>query len=89
MKKYITEFIGTFFLVLTIGMAVNRWCGCNGAPGNWFSINGNDFCRGHISGGHYNPAVTLAVLMKGKITLRMLWLISDSQLVGSLWWLRY
>src|SRR5882672_8962027 len=70
MRKYITEFIGTFFLVFTIGMVVfggNR----DFAPlavGSALMVM--VFAGGHISGAHYNPAVTLAVLLRGKISLR-------------------
>jgi len=67
MKKLITEFIGTFFLVLTIGMVVT------GGKGDFAPIAIGSvlmvmiFAGGHISGAHYNPAVTLAVLVRGKI----------------------
>lgn len=67
MKKLITEFIGTFFLVLTIGMVVI------GGKGDFAPIAIGSvlmvmiFAGGHISGAHYNPAVTLAVLVRGKI----------------------
>ncbi len=67
MKKLITEFIGTFFLVLTIGMVVI------GGKGDYAPIAIGSvlmvmiFAGGHISGAHYNPAVTLAVLVRGKI----------------------
>lgn len=60
MKKYITEFIGTFFLVLIAVMT--------GEPyliGSVLMVM--VFAGGHISGAHYNPAVTLAVLLRGKI----------------------
>ena len=70
MKKFMTEFIGTFFLVLTIGLTV--------IPGNAGVIAplaigsvlmALVYAGGHISGAHYNPAVTLAVLMRGKCAL--------------------
>jgi aquaporin Z len=69
MRKYVTEFIGTFFLVFTIGMVVI------GGKGDFAPLAIGSilmvmiFAGGHISGGHYNPAVTLAVLLRGKITL--------------------
>ncbi|HRH50213.1 MAG TPA: aquaporin [Panacibacter sp.] len=69
MKKLITEFIGTFFLVLTIGMVVI------GGKGDFAPIAIGSvlmvmiFAGGHISGAHYNPAVTLAVLVRGKISI--------------------
>lgn len=65
MKKYIVEFIGTFFLVFTVGMSVR-----SGAPLAPLAIGSAlmvmIFAGGHISGGHFNPAVTLAVTLRGK-----------------------
>ncbi len=65
MKKYIVEFIGTFFLVFTVGMAVH-----SGSPLAPLAIGAvlavMIFAGGHISGGHFNPAVTLAVWIRGK-----------------------
>jgi aquaporin Z len=68
MNKYITEAIGTFFLVLTVGCTVIG--GGTGvipplAIGSALMIM--IFAGGHISGGHYNPAVTLGVLLRGRI----------------------
>jgi aquaporin Z len=67
MNKYVMEFIGTFFLVLTIGMSVVA--GGSGvipplAIGSVLMVM--IFAGGHISGGHYNPAVTLGVWMRGR-----------------------
>ena len=65
MKKYLVEFIGTFFLVFTVGMTVR-----GGAPLAPIAIGASlmvmVFAGGHISGGHYNPAVTLGVFLRGK-----------------------
>lgn len=67
MNKYITEFIGTFFLVLTIGCTV-----IPGAPGViaplaiGAALMVMIFAGGHVSGAHYNPAVTLAVFVRGR-----------------------
>ena len=67
MKKYIVEFIGTFFLVSTVGNTV-----INGGPGVIPPLAIGSilmvmiFAGGHISGGHFNPAVTLAVWLRGK-----------------------
>ncbi len=70
MSKYLVEFIGTFFLVFTVGMAVIEPGAGTLAPlaiGSVLMVM--VFAGGHISGAHYNPAVTLAVLMRGKTTV--------------------
>jgi aquaporin Z len=68
MKKYLVEFIGTFFLVLTVGMTVLS----PGDAGNLAPLAIGSalmimvYAGGHISGGHYNPAVTVAVWLRGR-----------------------
>lgn len=66
MKSLLTEFIGTFFLVLTIGLCVAG--GTEFAP---LAIGGvlmvMVYMGGHISGAHYNPAVSLALVMRGAL----------------------
>jgi aquaporin Z len=66
MRNYVTEFVGTFFLVLTVGLTV-----LSGSPLAPLAIGSSlmimVYMGGHISGGHYNPAVSLAVLLRGKI----------------------
>lgn len=67
MKKYLVEFIGTFFLVFTVGMTVIKPGVGDLAPlaiGSALMIM--VYAGGHISGGHYNPAVTLAVWLRGR-----------------------
>ena len=68
MGKYLTEFIGTFFLVLTIGC-----CVVGGAVPAPLAIGAAlmvmVFAGGHVSGAHYNPAVTLAVTMRGRCSI--------------------
>jgi len=69
MKKYLVEFIGTFFLVFTVGMAVRS--GAALAPlAIGASLMVMIFAGGHVSGGHFNPAVTLAVFLRGKCPAR-------------------
>lgn len=66
--KYIVEFIGAFFLVLTVGMTVVE----PGAAGAMAPLAIGSalmvmvYAGGHVSGGHYNPSVTLAVVIRGK-----------------------
>ena len=68
MTKYLVEFIGTLFLVATIGFTVLK----PGDAGNLAPLAIGSalmvmvFAGGHISGAHYNPAVTLAVFLRGK-----------------------
>lgn len=69
-RKLVAEFVGTFFLVLTVGMAVidpgaGDFAGL--AIGTVLAVM--IFATGHISGGHLNPAVTLGVLLRGKINV--------------------
>ncbi len=67
MRKYLTEFIGTFFLVLTVGMtAINPDAGVMGALAIGSALMIMVYAGGHVSGGHYNPAVTLAVWLRGR-----------------------
>src|SRR5258708_6512329 len=70
MKKLIVEFIGTFFLVLTIGMAVITPGAGSLAPIAIGSVlMAMVYAGGHISGAHYNPAVTLAIALRGKVKM--------------------
>lgn len=62
MNKYIVEFIGTFFLVLTIGLSAPALAPL--AIGSMLMVM--VYAGGHISGAHYNPAVTLAAVIRGR-----------------------
>jgi aquaporin Z len=70
---YVIEYIGTFFLVLQVTLAVF------GAGADPFGSAGLGigtmlavmvYMGGHISGGHYNPAVTLGCLLSSQITVQ-------------------
>src|SRR2546427_2000125 len=65
-RKYVVEFIGAFFLTFAVGVAV--------LSGSVFTplaagatLMVMIYAGGHISGGHYNPAVTLAVVGRGRV----------------------
>lgn len=83
--KYIYEFIGTFFLMLTVGMTVIN----TNHPEFWAPLAIGSalavmiFAGGHVSGGHYNPAVSLAVFLRKKLSFEnmiMYWVV---QLAGA------
>jgi aquaporin Z len=66
--RLLTEFIGTFFLVLIIALCVTQSVAL--APvAIGLGLTVLVYMGGHISGAHYNPAVTFAVFLRGKIEL--------------------
>ena len=85
MRKYLTECIGTFFLVLTVGLTTQQGPGVAAfaplAIGTSLMIM--VYMGGHISGGHYNPSVTLAVYLRGKLPAREVLPYWIAQLVGA------
>ncbi len=67
MKKIIAEFIGTFFLVLTVGCTViPNATGVIAPLAIGAALMIMVYAGGHVSGGHFNPAVTLAVFVRGR-----------------------
>ncbi len=84
MRKYVTEFIGTFFFVLIIGASVTG--GSAGfipplAIGSALMVM--IYAGGHISGGHYNPAVTLGAWIRGALDSKDVLPYMASQVAGS------
>src|ERR1700716_4051695 len=65
-RKLGVEFIGTFFLVFTVGMAVST-AGSFAPLAIGAVLMVMVFAGGHVSGAHYNPAVSTAVLLRGKM----------------------
>lgn len=65
MRKYLVEFIGTFFLVLTIVVTVAGGAGAMAPVAIGSILMVMIYAGGHISGAHYNPAVTIGVCLRG------------------------
>ena len=76
MNKYILEFLGTLFLVLIIGLSQNPI-----AIGLGLAVL--VYMGAHISGAHYNPAVSLSMLINKQIQLKEFSFYVASQLLGS------
>lgn len=73
MKKPIVEFVGTFFLTFTVATAAVLGTGALGTTGGSLAafaiaivLAVMIYAGGHISGGHFNPSVTLAVFLRGR-----------------------
>jgi aquaporin Z len=68
-RKLVVEFIGMFIFVFTVGMATNKAGAGPLAPlaiGSVLMVL--VFAGGHISGGHFNPAVSTAVFIRGRMS---------------------
>ena len=84
MKKYLVEFIGTFFLVLTIGMTViEPGAGALAPLAIGAALMIMVYAGGHVSGGHYNPAVTVAVWLRGRCAMSDVPFYVIAQIVGA------
>jgi aquaporin Z len=84
--KYLYEFIGTFFLVLTIGMTVlnPHSIGIIAPLAICSILTAMVFAGGYISGAHYNPAVSLAAFLRKKLSLQDLGLYWAVQLSAAI-----
>ena len=84
MKNYIVEFIGTFFLLFVIGLCVIEPGGAGAmaplAIGTTLMVM--VYAGGYISGGHYNPAVTLGVWLRGKCQTKDVPFYMIAQILG-------
>src|SRR5207247_2336593 len=87
LRKLVVEAIGTFFLVLTVGQTVinpaNQPSGALAPLAIGSVLMVMVYAGGHISGAHYNPAVTLAVWVRGKCTTRDMGIYMLTQLVAA------
>ena len=67
-RKLVVEFVGMFLFVFTVGMATNQAGAGALAPlaiGSILMVM--VFAGGHVSGGHFNPAVSTAVFLRGRM----------------------
>lgn len=78
MARYLTEFLWAFFLVLVIALTGNPIA-------IWFVLMVMVYMWGAVSGGHYNPAVTLGVLLRKKIWTSDALIYMIVQVLGALW----
>ncbi len=84
MNKYIMELVGTFFLVFTIGCTVvGNGAGALAPLAIGSALMIMVFAGGHISGAHYNPAVTLGVWLRGKCETKDVAGYMISQIAGA------
>lgn len=82
MRAYLMEFVGTFFLVLTVGLVVAQ--GVALAPvAIGFVLMVMVYAGGHVSGGHYNPAVSLGAALRGALPTKELVPYWVAQLLGA------
>jgi aquaporin Z len=82
-RKVAVEFIGTFFLVFTVGMA-SRTAGALAPLAIGAVLMVMIFAGGHVSGGHYNPAVSIAVLLRGSMRVNEYVPYVVSQILGGI-----
>ena len=96
MKKYLAEFIGTFILVFLVLVQLLFWAVTQGGrkqdlvllllhlPLGYPLLQMVAYAIGHISGCHVNPAVSLAVLMSGKMSAKEFVGYVIAQVLGAL-----
>ena len=84
-KKYLVEFIGSFFLVLAVGMTViGPGTGSLAPLAIGATLMVMVYAGGHVSGGHYNPAVTIGVWLRGRCPQSDVWPYLGSQFAGGI-----
>ena len=83
-KKALCELLGSYFFILTISMSTSTDMS-NFAPlAIGFMLMAMVFTFGYISGGHFNPAVTLGVLLIHQLKKRRAFFYVMCQLIGGL-----
>lgn len=83
MKRYLVEALGTFFLVLTIPLAITY--AADLAPlAIWAVLMCMIYAWGHVSGAHFNPAVSVAIRVRGKMSLPDMFRYRGAQFVWAI-----
>jgi aquaporin Z len=84
MRRYVNEFIGTFFMVLTIIISdQSKATGVIPALAIGSMITALIFAGGHISGAHYNPVVSLAMLIRKRMNVNDFTYYIAAQVAGA------
>src|SRR3981189_946636 len=83
-RKVVVEFIGTFFLVYVVGCVSLQEQVLLGPLAIGASLMVMIFAGGHISGGHYNPAVTLGVWIRGACSTVQASFYLFAQVIGAI-----
>ena len=81
-QALLAEFIGTFFLLFTI-QTIRTGDAPNGYVGIGVTVGGMIYAFDHVSGAHFNPAVTFGVFLNRKISLGMALLYIVAQMLGA------
>jgi aquaporin Z len=84
-RKLTVEFIGMFIFAFTVGMATNKAGAGALAPlaiGSVLMVM--VFSGGHVSGGHFNPAVSTAVFVRGRMAANEFGFYVATQLVAAI-----
>lgn len=85
LRKTVVEAIGTFFLVFTVGQVVlDPGAGAFAPLAIGCALMIMVYAGGHVSGGHYNPAVTLGVFLRGRATAAELGAYWVAQVAGAI-----
>jgi aquaporin Z len=91
-KKAVAEFIGTFTLVL-VGCGTAMLVGCDSQAGSGYILTafafglvivGMAYCVGNSSGCHINPAVSLGVLLSGRMKVQEFFIYIVAQIIGAI-----
>jgi aquaporin Z len=84
-RKYLAEFIGTFFLVLTVCMTTFSKVSADLQPlAIGLTLMAMIYSLGHISGAQFNPAVSVAIYLRGKINAKDMLFYIIAQVLGAI-----